>query len=300
MRPGNKQKQAPLGCLFWIAFILLMFLLFFINKDRITNAVRSFQESGFFARMESPQPAQPLRPAPAESASGHESKRPLIEIISPTEEDARQTRVNVPPQEERRAPNIEDEAPAPSPALPSTLGEAAPAIAAPESPRHAQERQIEGRSPSSETAPAQQAAAPTRQQRLYFVSIDRDGTVVRQEVLKDIPRSNSPLADSITALFAGPTEAERQKGIISLIPAGTRLISAFVKDGVATLNISEEFRFSPFGVEGAIAQLAQVVFTATTFPTVDSVQILIEGQTLNYLGAEGVWIGTPLARKDFF
>ena len=72
-----------------------------------------------------------------------------------------------------------------------------------------------------------------------------------------------------------------------------------VKNGVATLNLSEDFRFNRYGIEGYIGQLSQVVFTATTFPTVTAVQFLLDGQRREYLGAEGVWIGTPLGRKDF-
>jgi spore germination protein GerM len=43
----------------------------------------------------------------------------------------------------------------------------------------------------------------------------------------------------------------------------------------------------------------QVVYTATAFSTVDSVQILIDGEKKEYLGSEGVWIGSPLARSSF-
>ena len=123
--------------------------------------------------------------------------------------------------------------------------------------------------------------------------------VLRQEVVKDIPKSDSPLADALHALFAGPSASEAEQGLISLIPPGTRLLSAVVKNGVATLNLSEDFRFNRYGIEGYIGQLSQVVFTATTFPTVTAVQFLLDGQRREYLGAEGVWIGTPLGRKDF-
>ena len=86
---------------------------------------------------------------------------------------------------------------------------------------------------------------------------------------------------------------------MSLIPEGTRLLGASVKNGVATLNFSEEFEFNPVGVEGYIAQLTQLVFTATEFSTVKSVQFLIEGEKKDYLGSEGQWIGSPLARSSF-
>ena len=43
----------------------------------------------------------------------------------------------------------------------------------------------------------------------------------------------------------------------------------------------------------------QIVYTATEFSTVKSVQFLIDGQKKEYLGSEGVWIGSPLSRTSF-
>ena len=50
-------------------------------------------------------------------------------------------------------------------------------------------------------------------------------------------------------------------------------------------------------MEGYAGQIRQIVFTITEFPNIKSVQILIEGRRLDYLG-EGVWIGSPLGRES--
>ena len=141
--------------------------------------------------------------------------------------------------------------------------------------------------------------SPTRTVQLFFVTIDADGRVVRKEVSREIAQTDSPLSETLNTLFKGLTPAETNRGLRTLVPQGTRLLSAYVKDGVATVNLSEEFQFNQFGIEGYLGQLAQVVFTATSWPTVKSVQILIDGQRKEYLGAEGVWIGTPLSRDKF-
>ena len=80
---------------------------------------------------------------------------------------------------------------------------------------------------------------------------------------------------------------------------GTRLLGASVRNGVATLNFSSEFEFNRYGIEGLRGQLQQIVYTATAFQTVESVQFLIDGEKKEYLGSEGVWIGTPLRRSSF-
>ena len=138
---------------------------------------------------------------------------------------------------------------------------------------------------------------PTMKLKLYFMTINSDGSVSRKEVTREIKKSPSPLADSIRALISGPLASE--SGCRSLVSEGTRLISASVKNGVATLNFSGDFEFNQYGIEGLRGQLQQIVYTATAFPTVESVQFLVDGERREYLGSEGVWIGTPLGRNSF-
>ena len=138
---------------------------------------------------------------------------------------------------------------------------------------------------------------PVMKLKLYFMTINSDGSVTRKEITREMKKSPSPLADSIRALIAGPLASE--SGCRSLLSDGTRLISASVKNGVATLNFSGDFEFNQYGIEGLRGQLQQIVYTATAFPTVESVQFLVEGERREYLGSEGVWIGTPLGRNSF-
>ena len=104
------------------------------------------------------------------------------------------------------------------------------------------------------------------------------------------------MTDVIQALIAGPNGDEKQKGLISLIPPSTRILSATVRGSTAYINFSEDFQYNTYGVEGYAGQLRQIVFTATEFSNVKDVQILIEGRRLDYLG-EGIWIGSPLTRE---
>lgn len=103
------------------------------------------------------------------------------------------------------------------------------------------------------------------------------------------------MTDVIEALIAGPAADEKSKGIISLIPPNTRILSATVRGNTAYISFSEDFQYNTYGVEGYAGQLRQIVFTATEFSNVRDVQILIEGRRVDYLG-EGVWIGSPVNR----
>lgn len=139
----------------------------------------------------------------------------------------------------------------------------------------------------------------TRNISLYFMYIDSTGNLIRKETSRTIPSTNSPLTATLQTLLAGTSTEEESKGYISLIPEGTVLLSASVKNKVAYLNFNDSFQWNKYGVEGYFGQLIQIVYTATSFGTVDSVQFLIEGMKQDYLGSEGVWIGSPLSRASF-
>lgn len=142
-------------------------------------------------------------------------------------------------------------------------------------------------------------AIKQRQSSLFFVKIEDDGVISRREVKRTIAASDSPLTDAITALLAGPSEGEIRSGLVSLIPRGTKLLGISVRGSTAIIDLSDAFMYNHYGVEGYSAQLKQVVYTATSFSSIQDVQILIEGQQKEYLGGEGVYIGKPLSRNSF-
>ncbi len=149
-------------------------------------------------------------------------------------------------------------------------------------------------------APAQTPERPIlRKTRLFFLSVDQNGNILMKGVIRPIPQSDSPLKDALETLLKGPTSQEINLGLLTMIPTGTLLRGVTVKDDIAYLDFSESFRFNTLGVDGMKAQLRQVVYAATEFPTVKKVQFLIEGKKVDYLGTEGVKINEPLSRSSF-
>lgn len=138
----------------------------------------------------------------------------------------------------------------------------------------------------------------TIKSKLWFVIVDADGRITQKQYIRNIIKSNAPLTNNIKLLLEGPNANESNSGCISLIPNGTRLLTAIVKNGIAYLNFSSEFEKNKVGGAGYLAQVQQIVFTSTEFATVNSVQFLIEGKKKETLG-DVVWIGSPLSRADF-
>ena len=154
--------------------------------------------------------------------------------------------------------------------------------------------------------PAQQpesaaAAAPAtdRTARVFFVLVDNDGRTRLHGVERTVGADGPPLTSMLRELLAGPTAAEQRRDLISLLPDQVELHRVSVHDGTAVIDLGQAFRFSPLGRQGLLARLQQLVYSVTEFPTVDAVQVLIDGKNVDFLGPEGIYIGEPLTRTSF-
>jgi len=138
---------------------------------------------------------------------------------------------------------------------------------------------------------------PTREQGIFLVQVENDGADLRlTRVNRTLRVSNTPLMDSLSALLQGSSDAEAARDIISLISPDTRILSVRVEGHTAYINLNESFQFNPYGSEGQRYQIWQIVYTATEFPNVHDVQILIEGNRVDFLHEGGIMIGSPIGR----
>jgi hypothetical protein len=104
---------------------------------------------------------------------------------------------------------------------------------------------------------------------------------------------------ALNALFAGPSEIERDAGVFSAVPQGTRLLGLSIEDGLATADLSAEYE-SGGGSASMLMRLAQLTFTLTQFDTVDEVLFTLEGQPVGeFFSSEGIVIEDPMTRRDF-
>lgn len=156
--------------------------------------------------------------------------------------------------------------------------------------------------PGDAAAPPAAPVSPPAQDRtarVFFVLVDKNGEIRLQGVPRTVSTDGPPLTSMLRALLAGPTTAEQRHDLISLLPDEVELHRVSVHDGTAVIDLGQAFRFSSLGREGLLARLQQLVYSATEFPTVDAVQVLIDGKNVDYLGPEGIYIGEPLTRASF-
>ncbi|AFG38024.1 GerMN domain-containing protein [Spirochaeta africana] len=272
MGRSRTRKRVSLGILFWIAFILFILVVFLFSRQNIQHVMET---TGLLEILQT------------RLGTGEAEESPdLDRITSPLQ----------PRQEAPDEPLVQPEEPAPPPPEPAPEPEREP-----EEPREPaappEQREPEPRQP--EQPPAPETTEETRTARLYYIRVSDDGRINAEAARRNLPVTNAPLTANLRALIQGPTTDELNNGLLNLIPSDTRLLSASVNNRVAYLNFSEEFRFNSLGTEGLIAQLQQIVFTATEFSSVDRVQFLINGEQKEYLGGDGVYIGQPLGRSAF-
>ena len=269
-KSSKKKTGLTLACI--ILAFLVIFIIFLVKKDVILT---NLKETRFFERVFGSTPEFVENHTPSEKET----------VKIPLNPQADDVVIQVEPEQKKSAPKEE--------------------ASKPESSTKAQETkektESEAAKKEEKSAEKTKAAEPAYTElMLCFIEIDGDGSINRKLVKRSVPKTDSPLTTAIKAVLAGPdTTKSDERTCISLIPEGTRLLGARVSGGVAYLDFNDSFEFNTNGVEGYNSQLMQLVYTATSFSTVNSVQFLIEGQKKDYLGSEGQWIGSPLSRTSF-
>lgn len=272
----KKNKNTLFATAVVLLGLLIIFITFLVKKDQIKT---NLKETAFFEKVVGTTP-QFIENHEVEKKENNEV--PLKEDVTIRIESVQPV---TPKEEEDEFISIPEE---------QTVQEV-------EKPKLEEKKEVQ-KTETKKEAPKkteEKKSTSTTELELCFVLIDGDGSVLRKPIKRAVPKSDSPLTTSINLLLKGPdTTKNAERNCMTLIPEGTRLISAKVQGGVAYLNFTEEFLFNEFGIDGQIHQLEQIVYTATAFPTVSSVQFMIEGKKQDYL-SEGVWIGSPLSRASF-
>jgi hypothetical protein len=150
-------------------------------------------------------------------------------------------------------------------------------------------------------APSTPEASPTGNTMIlsvYFLRETRLGKAVgtaHREI--EIPEGKTVAKSAITELLKGPTDQEAKIGLETAIPAKTKLksINLDTDTHVATIDLSEEF--TKGDQETMQAQIAQVVYTLTQFPTIEKVSFQIAGQDVDKIG--DIDLGQPVDRTNF-
>lgn len=124
-----------------------------------------------------------------------------------------------------------------------------------------------------------------------------DGEVLKVGYVRSV-EGPGVAAAALEELVAGPSADDEALGLATAIPEGTELLDVNIVDNLAVVDLSGEFE-SGGGTLSMTARLAQVVYTVTQFPSVEQVELQLDGEPIEVFGGEGIIIEEPLTRADF-
>jgi len=102
-------------------------------------------------------------------------------------------------------------------------------------------------------------------------------------VERRIPRTKAVARHTLEELLRGPTDEEKDRGYFTNINPGVKIQRLVVKDSVAKVDFNEQLQTGVGGSCRVFAIRAQVTQTLKQFPTVDDVEISINGRTRDIL-----------------
>ncbi|MBN1445954.1 MAG: GerMN domain-containing protein [Candidatus Omnitrophica bacterium] len=139
--------------------------------------------------------------------------------------------------------------------------------------------------------------------RTYFLKYDepqKKNYLV--PVSRQIERTKGPeekIRAALEALLKGISEEEKEKGLINSVNEKAVLLGVRIEDDTAYLDFSKEIEEGG-GTSMMTERLGQIVFTATQFPPVAKVRILINGEFIKYFSGEGITdVESPMGRENF-
>ena len=134
---------------------------------------------------------------------------------------------------------------------------------------------------------------------VFFIGKNENGEELYRAVKRkyDKTENGQQLSFAVSRLIEGPNQIEREKGIYSEIPTGTKVISVVETDKKAIVNLTSAFDQGG-GTDGLYKRLYQLVKTVnknTKLP----VYLYIDNKQVDVIGGEGLMINQPLNERVF-
>ena len=115
---------------------------------------------------------------------------------------------------------------------------------------------------------------------LYFSAPGGEGLQPEARTISASANSADEIRSVVEALIEGP-----RRGLVASISPEVRLLNVYVVDQLVVLDFSPEIQTTHVG--GSVAELLTIYSLVNTltlnFPTIDAVQLLVEGETVDTL-----------------
>lgn len=112
---------------------------------------------------------------------------------------------------------------------------------------------------------------------LYFSDIDAEHLIPEKRRIK---LNNLLETQAIIELIKGPFS----ENLFATVPPSTKVNTLYISDGIAYIDLSSDIiKDHPGGSTGELLTVYSIIMTLTSFPNIDKVQILIDGQSRDTL-----------------
>ena len=133
--------------------------------------------------------------------------------------------------------------------------------------------------------------------QIYFIKFNNNETMSLVTVYRNA-KSSSYLRGALNELIKGPSNSEKERGLLTAVPANLRLRDISVEKGCATLDFNEAIERHANG-SILLSRIDQIVYTVTQFKDIDSIIIKVNGKRKKFLGGEGLSLAGPIRRRKY-
>jgi spore germination protein GerM len=145
------------------------------------------------------------------------------------------------------------------------------------------------------TSDATEGAETAGEARVYLVAPTETGQL-RQ--LRSVQRDSTARPDELlSVLLSGPNQSELDARLVSQIPSQTRLLSTNIVGETLFVDISEEIL--ELTGEALTLAIAQIVFTGSEIPGVQTVRLRVNGEDQSWPRGDGQPRSGSLRTFDF-
>ena len=130
---------------------------------------------------------------------------------------------------------------------------------------------------------------------IYLAALDKEYELYLAKKVEKIDYTDSPIFAVISFLI----NYKPKDPYLNLIPEGTKLLGAWIKNKVLYLDFNKAFLNNKNGLKSIEIQIYQIVNTAMQFEQISGVRFLIEGNTKKYYSDEGFLLDITFKQKSF-
>lgn len=151
--------------------------------------------------------------------------------------------------------------------------------------------------PAGEPTPSDPVSPTSAQEQQQVTLYVEDANGFVAPVTMKVPRVEWIGKQALSYMVAGgPGEAELPAGFRALLPAGTEVkgMNIDAEQKLATVNFSQAFEH--YAKEDERKILEAITWTLTSFPTIDQVELWVDGHPLKQMPVAGTPLDAPLSR----